>query len=148
MKNKGDILLKLTNILDKIVSIIILLVAIRLVIYITTSFGATIYGIYTSGLWLSNHDEDILHQIVSMIIAVKAYKILIYYAKYHHINIKYITELMIISCFIEFIFHIKIMELYNLILLALSGIITLVVYIKYYDTLNIASMHETNNILK
>ena len=135
-------MLKITNILDKIVSIIILLVAIRLVIYIATSFGVTLYGIYNSGLWLANHDKEILHQIVYMIILVKAYKILIFYAKYHHIHIKYITELMIISCFIEFIFHFQTMELYSLILLAVSGISTLIVYIKYFEKLKTTSIHE------
>lgn len=135
-------MLKLNNILDKIVSIVVLLVAIRLVVYIVTSFGYTIYGMYTSGMWLAHHEEEILHQIVYMIILVKAYKILIFYAKYHHVNIKYITELMIISCFIEFIFNFKTFDLYHLIIISITGILTLFLYIKYYDKLEKMADHK------
>jgi len=127
---------KINNILDKIVSIIILLVAIRLVLYIATSFGYNIYGIYNSGLWIAHHDKEILHQIIYMLILVKAYKILMFYAKHHHINIKFITELMIISCFIEFIFNFQTIELYHLIVLAVTGVTTLFIYIRYYDKLD------------
>jgi uncharacterized membrane protein (DUF373 family) len=124
---------KLNNILDKIVSFVITLVAIRLVLYIVTSFGYTIYMICTSGLWIANREEDILHQIVFMIILVKAYKILIYYAKFHHVNIRYIAELVIISTFIEFIFNLKTFNTEHLWIIGIVGISTLFLYLKYND---------------
>ncbi|SMG66946.1 membrane protein [methanotrophic bacterial endosymbiont of Bathymodiolus sp.] len=85
-------------------------------------------------MWLTGHDAEMLDWVVFFIIMVKAYKVLVSYTKYQHVSIRYITELVIITCFLEFIFEQDIDEQIRIILGAV-GIGTLFLYLYFYQTI-------------
>ncbi|HIL77758.1 MAG: hypothetical protein ABGX71_11250 [Methyloprofundus sp.] len=125
---------KITQWMDKLVSLIILLVMLRLVLYMLSSLYASAQRVANGTMWLTGHDAEILDWVVFFIIMVKAYKVLVSYTKYQHISIRYITELVIITCFLEFIFEQDINEQIRIILGAV-GIGTLFLYLYFYQTI-------------
>ena len=125
---------KITQWMDKLVSLIILLVMLRLVLYMLSSLYASAQRVTNGTMWLTGHDAEILDWVVFFIIMVKAYKVLVSYTKYQHISIRYITELVIITCFLEFIFEQDINEQIRIILGAV-GIGTLFLYLYFYQTI-------------
>ncbi len=128
------IIVKTTDYLDKLVSIIILLVTFRLVIYMATDLLVVAHDITDGQLWLSGHNEEMLDWIVFYIVMVKAYNVLTSYSKHRHISICYVTELAIISCFVEFIFEQSISETFRMILGAV-GLGSLFLYLFFYNTI-------------
>jgi len=120
--------------MDKIVSVIMLLVAIRLVVYMVTQLLEMADNILAGDAWMSGHDGEILGWIVSYIVMVKAYKVLASYTLHQHINIRYVTELVIISCFVEFIFKEHLGLGFRAVLGAV-GLISLGLYLYFYQTL-------------
>ena len=125
---------KTTKYLDKLVSLIVLLVALRLVLYMLTNLIVVIQDMAGGHFWLSGHNDEILDWIVLYIIMVKAYKILVSYARYHHVSIRYVTELVIVACFIELIFEQNLTDVIRA-LLGLVGIASLFLYLYFYQTL-------------
>lgn len=125
---------KIAKITDNIVSIIVLLVAIRLVFYMLTKFAISAQAIFDGEFWLYNDDAKILDWIVYYIVMVKAYKVLISYAKHHHVSIRYVTELIIIACFVEFIFESHLNDVIRAVFGAI-GVISLFIYLYFYDTI-------------
>lgn len=125
---------KITQWIDKLVSLIILLVMLRLVAYMLSNLYATAQRIAVGDMWLTGHDAEMLDWVVFYIIMVKAYKVLVSYTKYQHVSIRYITELVIITCFLEFIFEQDISEQIRIILGAV-GIGTLFLYLYFYQTI-------------
>lgn len=125
---------KITQWIDKLVSLIILLVMLRLVLYMLSSLYAAAQRMAGGNMWLTGHDAEMLDWVVFFIIMVKAYKVLVSYTKYQHVSIRYITELVIITCFLEFIFEQDIDEQIRIILGAV-GIGTLFLYLYFYQTI-------------
>ena len=123
---------KITQWIDKLVSLIILLVMLRLVAYMLSNLYSTVQRISAGDMWLAGHDAEILDWVVFFIIMVKAYKVLVSYTKYQHVSIRYITELVIITCFLEFIFEQDISEQIRIILGAV-GIASLFLYLYFYQ---------------
>ncbi|PID84019.1 hypothetical protein CSB09_03215 [Candidatus Gracilibacteria bacterium] len=78
---------------------------------------------------------ELLHNIAFTIVLVKAYNILMEYAKYKHINIKYIIEIAIISPVVEIIFNYHSYHFEMLILFGVFAVIMSVLYLFFYDTL-------------
>ena len=123
---------KITQWIDKLVSLIILLVMLRLVAYMLSNLYSTVQRISAGDMWLTGHDAEMLDWVVFFIIMVKAYKVLVSYTKHQHISIRYITELVIITCFLEFIFEQDLSEQIRIILGAV-GIASLFLYLYFYQ---------------
>ena len=123
---------KITSWIDKLISLIILLVMLRMVLYMLTSILAVAQGMIDGDMWLSGHDAEMLDWAVFFIVMVKAYKVLVSYTKHQHISICYITELVIITCFLEFIFEQGISEQIRIILGAV-GLGSLFLYVYFYQ---------------
>lgn len=125
---------KITSWIDKLVSLIILLVTLRLVLYMLTNLWMVVQDMLGGQLWLHNHDSEILDWVVIYIVMVKAYKVLISYTKHQHISIRYVTELVIITCFVEFIFERDISEMFRIIL-GIVGLGSLFLYLYFHETI-------------
>ncbi|OQK17197.1 hypothetical protein AU255_04705 [Methyloprofundus sedimenti] len=124
---------KITLWVDKLVSLIILLVMLRLVLYMLTSLYAVGQEITGEGLWLSGHDAEVLDWAVFFIIMVKAYKVLVSYTKYQHVSICYVAELVIITCFLEFIFEQDVVDKQIRMILGAVGLGCLFLYLYFYQ---------------
>ncbi len=125
---------KISYIIDKLVSIIILLVTLRLVLYMLTNLLVVMQNMTQGHVWLYGHDGEMLDWIVFYIVMVKAYKVLISYTKHQHVSIRYVTELVIITCFVEFIFEQELNETVRMILGAV-GFGCLFLYLHFYQTI-------------
>ena len=125
---------KIASWIDKLVSIVILLVTLRLVLYMLTSLWAVVQNFIAGDIWLYDHDSEILDWIVIYIVLVKAYKVLISYTKYQHISIRYVTELVIITCFVEFIFERDITDMFRIIL-GIVGLGSLFLFLYFQETI-------------
>lgn len=75
--------------------------------------------------------EGVIHAVPITIILVKAYKILLEYAKTQHVNIKYVLEIAITAPVVEIVFN---FSEYNDIMGGLTVLMSLV-YLYFYDTL-------------
>ncbi|GFO71743.1 hypothetical protein BJAS_P1429 [Bathymodiolus japonicus methanotrophic gill symbiont] len=120
---------KITQWVDKLVSLVML----RLVLYMLSNLYVTAQRIASGNMWIAEHDAEMLDWVVFFIVIVKAYKVLVSYTKHQHINIRYITELVIITCFLEFIFEQDLDEQIRIILGAV-GIGTLFLYVYFYPS--------------
>lgn len=125
---------KITSWIDKLVSLVILMVTLRLVLYMLTSLWMVVQEILDGQMWLYNHDSEILDWVVIYIVMVKAYKVLISYTKHQHISIRYVTELVIITCFVEFIFERDITEMFRIIL-GVVGLGSLFLFLYFHETI-------------
>lgn len=123
---------KTTKLADKLVSLIILLVTLRLIMYMVTSLYIVIGEMMDGKIWLSDHNEELLDWIVFYIVMIKAYKVLVSYARHHHVSIRYVTELVIIACFVEFIFEKHMTDVFRA-LLGVVGLGSLFLYLNYYS---------------
>ncbi len=124
---------KITLWIDRLVSLIILLVMLRMILYMLTSLLVVIQDMFTGNMWLHGHNEEILDWFIFFIVMVKAYKVLVAYTKHQHVSIRYITELVIISCFLQFIFEQDIGEHLRIVSGAV-GLICLLLYLHFYQT--------------
>jgi len=50
-------------------------------------------------------NAEFLHNIAVLLILMKAYRILVEYMRYHHIDIKFMIEIAIIACVLELLFN-------------------------------------------
>lgn len=126
---------KLFNIMDVIVSVIVFLVAVRLLLYMITSLYSVAENMFVGGLWVENKTNEILHWIVYYIVMVKAYKVLVGFAKFHKVSLKEVTELVIVTSFIELIFQMQNLPIAKIAALGITGVATLLVYLYYYEKL-------------
>jgi uncharacterized membrane protein (DUF373 family) len=124
---------------DKMISLIILL-TIFIVIFFS---GFEFYKLYVH--FSDIQAEDVLHAIALTIVFVKAYRMLLYYLRCHHISVKYIVEISIIAPAVELIFAAENRALEINILFAFFSIAMLVVYLIFYkqiDSLNDECLHK------
>ena len=78
-------------------------------------------------------ETKILHAIAVTLVLVKAYRILIEYMKSHHINIKVLVEICIISSFIEVIFNYAGHSIWLSVMFGVFGLVNLLVYVIFYE---------------
>lgn len=50
-------------------------------------------------------NAEFLHNVAVLLILMKAYRILVEYMRYHHIDIKFMIEIAIIACVLELLFN-------------------------------------------
>lgn len=79
--------------------------------------------------------HELLHNIAFTIVLVKAYSILMEYAKTKHINIKYVLEISIIAPIIEIIFNFNSYKIEFIIFYGTIAMIASVIYLFFYENL-------------
>jgi len=130
---------KLKNIPDNIVSFYIYWIIFILVFYMAFSLIDWFVWLFNKFNLIVNDpkeliEDKLLHTIAFSIILVKAYIILMSYATYKHVSIKYIVEISIIAPAVEIIFNNSNYELINLIMLWTFWVINLLVYMIFYKS--------------
>ena len=131
----------IARLLDKGVSLYAYGAAIMLVIYMLSTFLAGAWNFFSEFQTIigSQGEErhlveiELLAFIAFTIVMIKAYRILISYAKTQHVNIKYLTEIAIIAPAIEILFNSRGYQLPILILLACFGTANLIIYVWKYE---------------
>jgi len=137
--------LKTTN---KLVSLYVFAVAILLVIYMLVNFigwlgnfAQLLFSLLSWEAEISNWlttasrwevGTEVLHFIAFTIVLVKAYNILIEYAKHQHISIKYIVEIAIIASVVEIFFNTYALDIETKVLFAVFWLWNLALYLIYY----------------
>jgi uncharacterized membrane protein (DUF373 family) len=121
---------------NSIVSLCIFVGMVGIVAYL----GFTVWNIM--GHSLSFDFQRMLRDIALLIILVKAYRILLYYFRQHHISIKYIVEIAIIAPAIELIFAPLNHTFEISILLAVFAMVNLTLYLLFFENLSKADEEE------
>lgn len=103
--------------LNGCVSFVVFITTLALVIYMLIAF---VSGVFDVSLLmfdtvflepaerqslLNGINADFLHNIAVLLILMKAYRILVEYMRYHHIDIKYMIEIGITACILELLFN-------------------------------------------
>lgn len=94
---------------------------------------------------LTGINSDFLHNIAVLLILMKAYKILVEYMRYHHIDIKFMVEIGIIACILELLFNFNHYTEDMRVVLAGISAIFLAIYAFRYDALTKASNDAQND---
>lgn len=76
--------------------------------------------------------EEAIHTVPITIILVKAYKLLLEYAKTQHVNIKYVLEIAITAPVVEIIFNFTGYDMPQLIFMGAFMIIVTIIYLFFY----------------
>lgn len=133
--------------LNGCISFIAFVTALSLVVYMLIAF---VSGMFDLGLLMFDTiflepierqsvfnilNGDFLHNIAVLLILMKAYRILVEYMKYHHIDIKFMVEIGIVTCVLELLFNYQNYTEDMRMVLAGLAISFLVVYAFKYDTL-------------
>lgn len=82
-----------------------------------------------------NIQHNLLHNIAFTIVLVKAYTILMEYAKTKHINLKYTLEIAIIAPIIEIIFNYSSYTFEMIIFYGVSAVLFSIIYLFFYENL-------------
>lgn len=103
--------------LNGCVSFVVFITTLSLVIYMLIAF---VSGVFDVSLLmfdtvflepaerqkvLTGINSDFLHNIALLLILMKAYRVLVEYMRYHHIDIKYMVEIGFIACVLELLFN-------------------------------------------
>jgi len=107
-------------------------------IFVTILVLIAFTGIYVYRLiatFVYSDSIDVIHSLALLIVLVKAYRVLLFYFWWHHISIKYIVEISIIAPAIEIIFAYQNQPVAINILFGLFSLVSLWLYLKYYDKL-------------
>jgi len=88
---------------------------------------------------LNGVNAEFLHNIAVLLILMKAYRILVAYMKYHHIDIKFMVEIGIIACVLELLFNFKAYTSDMQMILAGLCVAFLAIYAFRYETLSKAT---------
>jgi uncharacterized membrane protein (DUF373 family) len=135
-KHTKRILNTIISLVNGIVSLFIFLGMIGIVIYL----GFNVWNIVVHALGFDF--QRMLRDIALLIILVKAYRILLYYFRQHHISIKYIVEIAIIAPAIELIFAPLNHTFEISILLAVFAMVNLTLYLLFFENLSKADEEE------
>jgi len=108
---------------DGIVSLFILLTIFAVIAFI----GFEIYQVFIH--ILDGAFVEILHTVALVVILVKAYRLLLYYMKSHHVAVRYVVEISIIAPAVELIFNAQGRDFAMNILFAVFGLANLLIYV-------------------
>lgn len=132
--------------LNACISFVAFITALVLVIYMLITFISSMFDVSLLMLdtVLLEPDErqpilkalnsEFLHNIAVLIILMKAYRILVEYMRYHHINIKYMVEIGIVACTLELLFNAQHYSEDMRIVLAGLAVAFLAIYAFRYET--------------
>lgn len=79
--------------------------------------------------------DGVIHAVPITIILVKAYKLLLEYAKTQHVNIKYVLEIAITAPVVEIIFNFTGYDHIQLIFMGGFTVIMSLIYLYFYETI-------------
>ncbi len=136
MGKKKDLLNPVIYITNAIVSLFIFVAMLVLVLFI----GYNVVQTVREALVLDFRST--LHEIALLVVLIKAYRILLYYYREHHISIKYIVEISIIAPAIELLFAPTNHDLFTNILFATFSIANLILYLLFFEKLWKADVEE------
>lgn len=130
---------------DKVVTLYSYGAAFGLVVYMLASLYGWFVGIMwelptiLSSGWLTPESmqikKNVLHTIAFTIILIKAYMVLMSYAKTKHLNPKFLLEIGIIAPIIELVFNITGYEPWMAIFMGSFAVSLTIIYLSFYTTL-------------
>lgn len=138
---------KLATVMNWCVSMYAYITALILLIYMISTLSMAMWNFFmefdhvvgtVTDMDPGNHHERhaiealILHFVAYTIVLIKAYTILMSYARKHHINIKYLVEIAIIAPAVEILFNSSAYSIEVLYLLGAFGISNLLIYAIWY----------------
>ena len=103
--------------LNGCISFVAFITTLALVVYMLITFVSSVFDVSLlmfdtvflepaeRQLILNSLNADFLHNIAVLLILMKAYRILVEYMRFHHIDIKYMVEIGIIACILELLFN-------------------------------------------
>ena len=103
--------------LNGCISFVAFITTLALVVYMLITFVSSMFDVSLlmfdtvflepaeRQLILNGLNADFLHNIAVLLILMKAYRILVEYMRFHHIDIKYMVEIGIIACVLELLFN-------------------------------------------
>ena len=86
-------------------------------------------------LVIKSLNGEFLHNIAVLLILMKAYRILVEYMRFHHIDLKFMVEITIIACVLELLFNFEKYTPNMHIVLASLAVSFLAIYAFRYDVL-------------
>ena len=137
--------------LNGCISFVAFITALSLVIYMLIAFVTGVFDVSLTmfdTLFLDPAERqpifnvingEFLHNIAVLLILMKAYRILVEYMRYHHIDIKFMVEIGIIAGILELLFNFKQYTDDMRLILAGMSVLFLAVYAFRYDVLAKAS---------
>lgn len=146
--------------LNGCISFVVFVTALTLVLYMLIAF---VTGVYDLALLMfdtvfldpaerqsifNGLNAEFLHNVALLLILLKAYRILVEYMRYHHIDLKFMVEIAIIACVLELLFNYgKYSEDMRLVLLGL-GVSFLTIYAFKYETFVKAMKESRKEMIK
>ncbi len=126
----------ITGIVNYLFSLCILVAIVVLLVF-------TMMQVYNLVIDLFNLSAiDVIHSIALIIVLVKAYRVLLFYFRKHHISIKYIVEISIIAPAIEIIFAHQNQSLPINILFGVFSLASLALYLAFHEKLTTIDKRE------
>ncbi len=137
--------------LNACISFVAFITALSLVVYMLIAFITGMFDVSLvmfDTIFLSPTERqaifntinaDFLHNIAVLLILMKAYRILVEYMRFHHIDIKFMVEIAIIAGVLELLFNSKQYTDDMRMILAVMSILFLAIYAFRYDALSKAS---------
>lgn len=136
------------KVLNYCISFVAFITAVALVLYMLVAFMTGTYDVVLTMLdtvFLDPGERQVifnaintefLHTVAVLIILMKAYRILVEYMRFHHVDIKYVVEIAIIGSVLELLFNYgEYSEDMRMVLLGL-GVTFLGFYVFRYDALS------------
>lgn len=152
MKDKEQ---RIEEFLDKIVSYAVLIPTVVLILFMFShsivgilNFSRDILGMLYSGGNVNFHSQATiwLEIVATIVILVKAYKVLMAYFKNHHLSVKYLMEITFTASFLELLFNSASYDLEIQIIFLILGLSTLLLYLVFYQKITMVQEKEVKNI--
>ena len=122
-----DMTKNITLLTNKIISGFVFITLIVLLLFTGVNVGQLVLDLVEFNV------SKMLHDIVLIIILIKAYRVLIFYYRKHHISIKYVMEIAIIAPAMELIFAVGNQSLATNTLFGVFSLGNLILYLLYYE---------------
>jgi len=132
--------------LNGCISFVVFVTAVTLVLYMLITFITGVYDVAQLMIntvflepahrqyILNGLNAEFLHNIAILLILMKAYRVLVEYMRYHHIDLKFMVEITIIACVLELLFNYQKYTADMRWILFLLGFSFLAIYAFKYDT--------------
>lgn len=95
------------------------------------------------GLFKHNTPVNMIHNVVYIIVLLKAYKILTFYLESHNLSLQYLVQISIIAPAIEVIFASESQSIWTNILFAAYSLVNLYIYIHFRKELSEFNLPNT-----
>ncbi len=142
---------RVEELLDKVVSYAVLIPTVVLILFmfLHSTIGVVIFSreilrMFYSGEIINFHSQAImwLEVVATIVILVKAYKVLMAYFKNHHLSVKYLMEITFTASLLELLFNSASYELEMQIIFLILGLSTLLLYLVFYQKVIMAKEKE------